>query len=539
MSLVEKIFRYPAISVGVLFLVAEIFIFPNGNFPLNDDWAYALCVKNFVSAGSFSFSFWQAIPNLPSILLGIIFCKIFGFSFVVLRMTSILLTFSSVLLLGHTLGKYHSNKRTVFLILLVFAFNPLVFNLSNTFMPESMLTFLTIACVHFILSHINTQGKAAFVGLSVFSSLAVLSRQSALVIPLSFVAVNFLLKRKEKWMSFFPLIMSALALFLFTEIAKAKDVLPANYGLQANSIFYQLLHPSAWLILKLAYYPLNSLICLGLLLLPISLSFFKEMQQILRSNKYAHLILFFLLIWTTLKLYYAYDTFPCNGNMFYQGGLGPVIMNGMDTDHLNNHSFGFVCLNSLLSLLGILSCFVIFFKLRSLVSNETQKFFALFTFILSFIYLTAISCNFANDRYLVFILPFLLSAFAFHTSIDISKIKFILPFVFLTLYAILGTNDYLAVNEQRKNAADYFMNEKKLAPCDIDGGFEYNGWNCSTNGKYLPTHKGRWWWVKDDQYLISAEIFPSYEVQAEFEAFQFLRPDIKIYCLCKKTEPNR
>jgi hypothetical protein len=539
-SLVEKIIRYPALSVGILFLLVEAFICPYGDFPLNDDWAYALCVKNFVRDGNFNFSFWQAIPNLPSIFAGIIFCKVFGFSFVVLRMTSILLTFSSVLLLGHTLGKYHPVKRNIFLILLVFAFNPLVFNLSNTFMPENMLTFLTIACIHFILSYLTNETKRALFFLSLFSLLAVLSRQSALIIPLSFVLVHFLLKRKEKWLSFIPLLVSSLALFLFNEISKSKGILPANYGLQANGIFLRVLHPNGWLILKLAYYPLNSLICLGLFLLPISLSFFNELKQILRANKNAHLVLFFFLIWTSLKLYFASDTLPSNGNMLYQGGLGPVIMNGMDTDHLSSNSFGFICLNLVLNATGILSCFLLFFKCRSNILNETQRFFALFTFALTFTYLIAISLNFANDRYLVFILPFLFFVFLFQTTINIRTLKFTLPFIFLALYAILGTKDYLNLNEQRKNAGDFFVREKKLAPCDIDGGFEYNGWNCSSAGNYIPTHQGRWWWVKDDRNIISTEkLDSSYAVQAEYNSFQFLRSDISIYCLSKKSDPKR
>ena len=96
----------PALPAAIVFLICESLVFDNGNFPLNDDWAYAFCIKNFLSNGTFSMSFWQAIPALPQIGLGILFTKLFGFSFGVLRITSVLISFITVLVFGNLLRKF-------------------------------------------------------------------------------------------------------------------------------------------------------------------------------------------------------------------------------------------------------------------------------------------------------------------------------------------------------------------------------------------------------------------------------------------------
>ena len=61
----------------LLFLLVELLINPLGEFCLNDDWAYAQAVSNYVQTSELKFSFWQAIPGLPLIFTGVFFSKLF------------------------------------------------------------------------------------------------------------------------------------------------------------------------------------------------------------------------------------------------------------------------------------------------------------------------------------------------------------------------------------------------------------------------------------------------------------------------------
>ena len=63
----------------LLFLLAEVLINPIGEFPLNDDWAYAKIIKIIMLKGVVEPSEWGEAFFLTQMIWGLAFCKIFGF----------------------------------------------------------------------------------------------------------------------------------------------------------------------------------------------------------------------------------------------------------------------------------------------------------------------------------------------------------------------------------------------------------------------------------------------------------------------------
>lgn len=74
----------------------------------------------------------------------------------------------------------------------------------------------------------------------------------------------------------------------------------------------------------------------------------------------------------------------------------------------------------------------------------------------------------------------------------------------------------MSLNKAREKATQHLTNELKINPRQIDGGFEFNGWYLSEEGKnYIPSHTGRWWWIDKDDYIISTVRLADYLVESE------------------------
>ena len=88
--------EYPTdlINIAILIIVwgiAICLVNPIGNFPLNDDWAYGRSVKWLVEEGELRYVGWTATNLFSQILWGALFCLPFGFSFTVLRLSTLVL----------------------------------------------------------------------------------------------------------------------------------------------------------------------------------------------------------------------------------------------------------------------------------------------------------------------------------------------------------------------------------------------------------------------------------------------------------------
>src|SRR5215212_695887 len=75
-----------ALAVLVALHLAMIAIVqPRGEFPVNDDWAYAHSVQWLLSEGRIRLSGWVAMNLVPQTLAGGAVAALFGFSFEALR----------------------------------------------------------------------------------------------------------------------------------------------------------------------------------------------------------------------------------------------------------------------------------------------------------------------------------------------------------------------------------------------------------------------------------------------------------------------
>ncbi len=513
--MIKKIEKYDWLLVIGLFILAEILINPIGEFTLNDDWAYAKAVSEYVNTGNVNFSFWQAIPDLPQFFVGIIACKLFGFSFTALRFISISSIVVVLYVLNIILKETNVKPKLRLIFLLVFAFNPLTISLSNTFLPDILQLLLTLISFWFIIKYLKNMRLNYLIGVIFFSILATLNRQTAIIIPFIFGIICFTICNKDKrklFIFFLPFIINFIAILLYEWIAKSIDKIPGNYNLQLNNIIEALAHPSANRFNAFGYYLITSSICLGLCILPLTISNFRgHFNQMKKSLvlKSIFSIYFLLLIF---KVIYSGNVFPFVGNMFYQLGVGPIILTGFNTDIGVELTVISKTVWIILNFAGGIS----FFISMSTIVKKSMDFVSLFFVLLFVFYLFPICVNYANDRYLLYLLPFYFLAYILSVDFILKKLLFMIILIPLIYFSVATTHDYLSINRAKMEATNHLTKDNKILPNSIDGGFEFNGWHSNGTNNYIPSHKGRWWWIENDDYIITPFLIKGYVIESEY-----------------------
>ena len=95
-----------------LFLIAEIIINPIGEFSLNDDWSYTKSVETLNNTGVFEIGYWPAMTLYAHVLWGLLFVKVFGFSFTVLRISVLILSLITLLTIHKLVFNITHDKKT-------------------------------------------------------------------------------------------------------------------------------------------------------------------------------------------------------------------------------------------------------------------------------------------------------------------------------------------------------------------------------------------------------------------------------------------
>jgi hypothetical protein len=234
-------------------------------------------------------------------------------------------------------------------------------------------------------------------------------------------------------------------------------------------------------------------------------------------------------------------------NVIFDFGIGPILLKDTyileitRTPTIPKPLYYLLLYWSILSLGAVLG--LMFSSLRRLLRPEREaphdgiKFLPLFALLAGLMYLGMITLGGFHDRYLIpvcmFFIVWVVSDLELgrDQSFRLSAVLVgLMPFLLLALLAVLGTHDFMDMKRSQKKAQDYLVHQLNVQPCDIDGGLEFNGYNC-----YSPDfrpHEGlSWWWVRKEDYLITLGPLPDYQVMRSFPFKRYIGPDGAIFVL--------
>jgi hypothetical protein len=523
----------------VVLIALQIALFatvePRGEFPLNDDWAYAHSVQWLLTEHRVHVSDWAAMNLLPQTLAGGATASVFGFSFTALRhLTQLVALFASAAMLWLFRTAGLTPAQALFAGLAV-AITPWWIALANSFMTDFYAIALALPAAALYLRALRSDRQAAtgtLIAGVLLSVLGVLQRQVVLVLPFAFgcawlaaraADTPHSLRSLRNWArAVAPLVASISAIALYKAYLISGPGLPAAQQQIEGRVFPMLGRlllgdPFYWLwSVKLV----SSLVGFtGLVAAGFAIVLLGRGGGTTRQRAWVMICAGVLIV---LVLAGAWVPPFRPGQLITATGLGPYSLFDVlgrlqrDLPTPAPELFWRVC--------GIAAAFgasaflvAIAAAVRTCWQERARNARRLFLLVVVLSYLLPFAITDYIDRYLLFVLPFIL--LLLHDAFGVARAPprrslvgagSVLMLI-LALSSAAATHDYFAWNRARW-AAIAEAGRRGATPDTLDGGFEYNGFNRFQVMPQLAVPGKSWWWVKDDQYCVSFEPRQGYAI---------------------------
>jgi Dolichyl-phosphate-mannose-protein mannosyltransferase len=199
----------------LLLLFTNLLVSPVGEFSLNDDWIQAKAVKLFLEEGHYRNHPYMAATFIAQAYWAALFCKIFGFSFTVLRVSTLVLSVVASWAMARCALALGFARNLALLCGALVAINPLILNLSYSFMTDvPFLAMSILSGLFFLLALQTPSAKLIFWG-SLFAEVAFLVRQFGVMLPVAFATTVFIFwwqkQYRVSWSMVFALVCPWLA----------------------------------------------------------------------------------------------------------------------------------------------------------------------------------------------------------------------------------------------------------------------------------------------------------------------------------------
>ena len=522
----------------LLWIASAIVANPIGDFPLNDDWSFAVTTRRFYETGTFHPLGWAAMPQLTNTLWGSLFLLPDGFSFTALRISTLTISIAGTIAIYSTLRFMAHSKFPSYLAAITFGFTPIYYSLSFSYMTDVPYVALIAISCHFLLRTLQEFNWKNYCAGVLFILAAMLSRQLALSVAIGFAAAYIL--RYERSLrnvslAILPLIVCIISYILLKKWLTATGRLPALFDSSNSNLINALINPKNIFTVFNNFYIV--LMYFGLFLSPLSISAILIRYRSIRKLLPLILILISIIITGLLrwKITNAGFLMPLSGNILNVTGLGAPTLFDAYIAHTANMPTLSKNIRLIITSISMISSAAIIF-LTSATAYEAFKDlkevrinFNKATIIFS---LTAFaSCIFPFlvvglfDRYLLAGLPML---FIFLAATDSLKFNTILQKTFsiiatslLVVFSVAATHDHLSWNKARWEAIKYLKRDIGAADSEIDGGFEFNGL-CCYDPEFKKQEGKSWWWVTDDFYRVGFNVSQGHEPIKYFPYTKFL-----------------
>lgn len=259
-------------AILVAFLLLIVAVNPAHEFPQADDWDYARTAQVFADTGILTRSQYSQATVLFHAFVGGLVVKTFGFSFTVLRLTTLALALGALLAFYALLRAFDIDRMHSALGVVTWMVGAEFVWLAFSFMTDiPALCWTLLALLFYVRAFSQHRARDALIA-SLFTALAFLVRQYALFLPLAFAPVVVLRMARNDWSRFLLAGCAVpIAVILIYSLAPGQNSL-TNWGTQ-NVTFgmtlAQLVTPTRWGIY--ARRTVQSLLFIGFFLAPLLL----------------------------------------------------------------------------------------------------------------------------------------------------------------------------------------------------------------------------------------------------------------------------
>jgi hypothetical protein len=143
------------IALMIVWAAVIVIIHPRGNFPTQDDWHHSWPTLQFAKTGEFHMTRYTAPSLRAQVVWGALWVRAFGFSFEILRASTLALSAGALLLINRLLAALPLSAAVRWIGSLAFLFHPIFLFSSCTFMTEVPFVFTSIAAFAMIAAGIE------------------------------------------------------------------------------------------------------------------------------------------------------------------------------------------------------------------------------------------------------------------------------------------------------------------------------------------------------------------------------------------------
>lgn len=532
---------------------------PSGEFPLNDDWIYARAVKDWIDSGGYHGHPFSTANLVAQAWWGKLFCTGVGFSFTALRWSTLVLWLVAALVTSRGALMLGARPAVAALAGGLILANPIAMNLGYTFMTDvPFMALMALSGIAYLRALERPRWTLILLA-SLLGAAALLVRQFAVLLPLAFVLASAPWEPRWRSRATLPLVASLVApwaaawvLLWFLPSHAAELGHTWDPGVLGNSWSERF-----WGGVN---FQGSSLILLGLCTLPLALAPAgywlrrKPGRATRRAFAWAAAVVFLVLTACRAQP----GRIPFLGNVLYDMGTGPMTLRGI---FMGSYLWRPVSIEGwwwIPTALGVfVAAWCVAGTLRWLLllpgdgrghpqsPRRRQQAFLMLWAVLMMVALYHPWLPVRFDRYLLGALVPLVLLMAMAPAVRGPLLPVAQWGAFAVIYgfSLLGVQDYLAWNTTRWTMLNELMNEQKIPPEQIDGGYEFNGWYTSPgfiekDGATAFLRSGPLgWWVVDDQYAISWLPRPGFEAIGETPYDSWLAGDKnKLLLLRKKPD---
>ncbi len=517
--------------IGAFYIVAIFVIGVDGNFPLNDDWAYAEGVRHMLNGEGL------IMPNvcaagIAHVALGFVATKLLGYSYVSLRICSLLVTILGAVAVFIAAASFRIPRMSAIFITLLYAANPLLLNIAFGFMSDSTALALNMIFIAGVARGLAKKSLTTIALAFLVLAIAVTVRQSSLIFLI--LSPFCLSKRFGEGRGKFVVFALAVALPLLS--AWACDQWLVNTYLESGSvnIGYDLVKkahssvmnklifsaPEMFLpVLSAIGQVLCYLALFGLpALLAVAPGFSGLRKSSLTSHKLTLGLVSLVLASALVTICFYHQTMPFSENILRATTVGAQSLLGIIRPPISQRGRMILTIVSFVATVPLVLSFGYLGRICLKQSRRWQPVMIAASVAISLLFLVLETVVRCTDRYYLIALGPVLLAIGFIAKKQRAKIVQPVSMVILLVlgwYSVCGNQEYLSCNRARWKAIEW-LEARGIKSPTIDGGYEYNTlrdvtiYNTTYRGE-PPRNAWRWWPVKGEAYLISFSPVPGYK----------------------------
>ncbi len=525
----------PLLAVLAAWLLAVfVLVGVGGEFPLSDDWAYGHVVRTLCNGGGLDLLPWTGASLVAQAGYGAVACGWFGFSYEMLRLTTVAMSVVGIAATWMLLREAGANPRTSAAGAAVVAFSPPWFNLTFTFMTDVPFASLITLAAALYARGFRRGSRGLLLTAGIVAANAFLIRQHGVFAPMAAALVALLsaplaqmrahehapyrVGADDDAFSRFVDAASAcavpfLVIAVYTAWVASGRGVPLAMQIKVNEA-------ATTPFLEIGNAAFRGIVTTGFLLMPWALAlrpdgaierrFFVALVAALGGAAV------FLFVREGALMFYL-------PNVLYDFGLGAITL---------RDAF-FLALPSLprlgpaftvpLTIASLVSAAMLGVALLSRVIPMLRS--PVTAFCLGALGLTALGTlgqsAYYFDRYLLPVLPLAMAGVvAVSPAVRIGA-GYGVAIVALALYSVAGTHDYMEWNRVRWQMLTA-LEARGVTAERIDGGMEYNAERLAARLRTSPSdaqaRRGQaatvksWWWVIDDEWVVAFGPLDGYEV---------------------------